>query len=498
MKTFFLQLLLLIFCNAIQAQVVRNNSFESGRDSANSLPLDWNYTALKIASVSIDSKHAVTGKKSLKMVVQDSTNFSYTVSQKIDINNATLKRIHITAWIKTVDCNAGVALLCTQKNEQDNKIDYTSTRQQDRLVKGSKEFTKTTLIVLVRPETQKLEIALCLYGSGTAWFDDIQIEEFNPGNKKTAASVKLYLDSLKKLVKNNSLYNDSINWKVFDKQLKILSTGMQSFTEAQLLANYIIYELKKYGDNHSMFMVPFAAMELKNGDIMDDGRKVVTEYLGNGIGYISMPGFGTFKDSLCAVFATYAQNQIKKIDIENKICAWVVDLREDNGGNCSAMVAGLGPILGDGITSWELSPKKDTIRYGYQNGKYYFEEKGKKEWTSTVDNPYYLKNKNVAIAVLTGPGCGSSGECAVAAFIGKANTKLFGQPTAGFTKGNTDFSLPDGSIILISSGIQTDRNGKKYPERIFPDVQVDESSDDKIDLPLERAKQWLLTSADCK
>ncbi len=71
------------------------------------------------------------------------------------------------------------------------------------------------------------------------------------------------------------------------------------------------------------------------------------------------------------------------------------------------------------------------------------------------------------------------------------------QPTAGFTKGNRDFTLPDSSMIFIASGVQTDRNGKKYPERIFPDVHVEET-DKNNDITLIKAQEWLRTFDGCK
>jgi C-terminal processing protease CtpA/Prc len=115
------------------------------------------------------------------------------------------------------------------------------------------------------------------------------------------------------------------------------------------------------------------------------------------------------------------------------------------------------------------------------------------EYVTKVAVPYVLKNQHPAVAVLSGPKCGSSGEATVAAFIGRENTKLFGQPTAGFTKGNSDYTLPDGSMLFLSSGIQTDRNGKKYPDRIYPDVAVAESEEDGMDAVLQKAREWLLS-----
>jgi C-terminal processing protease CtpA/Prc len=264
--------------------------------------------------------------------------------------------------------------------------------------------------------------------------------------------------------------------------------------------NYLINELKMHGDNHSFLMSPADVKGFGVGDIMGKGRQVETEYLGDGIGYIAMPGFATLNDSIRDAFASNTQKLIKKIDAENKICGWIVDLRYDDGGSCGPMVAGLGPILGEGMFDMNISVKNDTSYSYYKNGSVYGVEKGKiiPESSVNVLKPYKLKNEKLPVAVLIGPRCGSSGECAVAAFIGRKDTKLFGKPTAGFTKGNSDYTLADGSMLFIASTVQSDRNGKKYPDRIFPDVEVGEPANSKDDVTLNRAKQWLVSFGICK
>lgn len=482
----------------IHSQILLNNGFETISDTNSSAPKFWGYKLESGIQIYLDNKIAHSGKNSLKVLVSDSNNFVALINQECLVNISTPKRIQITGWIKTKECKKGAGFLCSQKNNKGERIDYTSSRQQEILIKNTNEWTKTEMTVLLRPDTKKIEIGALLYSSGIAWFDDINIEEYNHGSDKTVPKVSAFLDTLIKDVNENSLYSDSINWNVFSNQLKTLSNGMTTYHEAQLLANYVIGELRHYGDNHSQYMVPFAVKEMGSNDIMGAGRKVKAEYLGQGIGYVSMPGFASLNDSIGVAFSTNCQEMIKTIDTKNKICAWIVDLRDDNGGSCPPMITGLGPILGEGLIIFDVS-KGDTTTYFYQNGETIAKINSKIQtgWNTRVLNPYKLKNENVPVAVLIGSGCGSSGECTAASFIGRHDTRLFGQPTAGFTKGNADFTLPDSSMIFISAGIQADRNGKKYPERIFPDEQVDQPADNPADLTIERAKKWLASFGKC-
>ena len=499
MKRIICFIILAYIGDNLNAQTILNNSFESHSDSSVSTPKYWSYSPSAIASARCVNTFSHSGKSSLELSVSDTNNFIFVCNQYCELNVPSPKRIHIVAWLKTKDCSKGAGLFCTQLNINDKKIDYTSSRQQEALVKNTRGWTKTELIVLLRPDVKKIEVALLLYGAGSVWFDDVSIENFSANEKKTTPEVAAYLDTLIKDVRENSLWKDSIDWKVFCSQLKSLADGMQTYHEAQLLANYMIGELKHHGDNHSTFMVPFAVKEMNSSDIMGEGRKFKAEYNGQGIGYVSMPGFATLNDSLGSAFASNAQQMIKNIDRNNKICGWIVDLRDDPGGTCVPMIEALGPILGEGVYNFDVSLKGDTSIALYKNGEVYVIEMGKKElvWCKVM-NPYKLINENVPVAVLIGSGCGSSGECTAASFIGRHDTKLFGQPTAGFTKGNEGFILPDSSMIIISSGIQTDRNGKKYPERIFPDVQVGESANDKTDAVRDKATEWLVSFGQCK
>jgi carboxyl-terminal processing protease len=511
MRKFIFFISILSISANLMAQAILNNSFEISSDLSKNIPKFWSYTIGQGNGVEThnltnrifayrDSGVSHSGKYSLKMSVSDPSNFIFGGTQHIEVNSDVPKTIRIAAWLKTKDCKSGAGLNCTQKNSKGEKIGYTSSRQQETLEFNTQEWTKTELIVLLLPEVKSIDLWAFVYGSGTVWFDDIHIEEFTDTVLKPSPVVSAFLDTVISDVKENSLWKDSIDWKILTSQLTALSTGMQTYREAYLLAGYIINELRQRGDNHSIFMPYYQVKQANSSDIQGRGRKVETKYLGEGIGYVSMPGFASLNDSVRIAFATYAQTQIKKADMENKICRWVVDLRDDDGGSFPPMVTGLGPILGEGVFVNDISLKNDTTIWWYRNGECYAVLNGRKDSSSVtkVLRPYILKNANVPVAVLIGAGCGSSGECTVAAFIGRHDTKLFGQPTAGFTKGNVDFILPDSSMIFIAAGIQSDRNGKKYPERIFPDVQVDEPAGSKTDITLEKAKEWLITFGGCK
>ncbi|HKG06448.1 MAG TPA: S41 family peptidase [Pedobacter sp.] len=188
-------------------------------------------------------------------------------------------------------------------------------------------------------------------------------------------------------------------------------------------------------------------------------------------------------------FATTIQNIIYKLDTENQIKGWVVDLRQNTGGNMYPMIAGLGPLTGEGNLGYfiSMSHKKEAMYL------WFYKKGGSGAASGTIvqlSKPYSLKNKAVKVAVLIGPNTSSSGEMTAISFIGKKNARLFGTPSGGFTTGNVSFKLADGSNLLLASSYTADRNKKSYKKKIMPDVQISNASG-QDDAVLKAAEDWL-------
>ena len=170
----------------------------------------------------------------------------------------------------------------------------------------------------------------------------------------------------------------------------------------------------------------------------------------------------------------------KKLDSENNIKGWVVDLRKNTGGNMYPMIAGLGSLVGEGNLGYFVAKnRKDTWKY--ENGKM-----GSYQYTI----PPKINSSDKKIAILIGKKTRSSGEATAIAFIGKNNVKLFGQPSGGFTSANRSFRLSDGKSIALAVSFEMDRTGKEYRSEIIPDVII--QPDANKDLDLETAQKWIL------
>ena len=148
------------------------------------------------------------------------------------------------------------------------------------------------------------------------------------------------------------------------------------------------------------------------------------------------------------------------------------------------MIAGLRAIVGDEKFGYFVSTdstKKDVWRHP--------------GWASV---PYRLKNPNPPVAVLFNQNTASSGEFSAMSLLGRANTKSFGQPTAGYTTANQTFVLPDGAGLFLAVSLGADRTGKVHFPRISPDELITENGKANEELTLTAAKKWLESKPSCR
>ena len=292
-------------------------------------------------------------------------------------------------------------------------------------------------------------------------------------------SVKKHIKQAIEIVKHKSLYSDSLNWKKIENEINVKSKELQTVDQCTVVTNYLISELRKVGDNHSFFLKNEKAKKIASNN--NDIKEPTGKYLGNNIGYVNVPGIMSVNNTVCIDFANKIQNIIHSIDTLN-INGWIVDLRENRGGNMYPMIVGLGPLVGEGTLGYFIG-KNESYKsaWAYDNGQV---------GNLKVETPYTIINKNIKIAVLISEKTSSSGEMTTISFIGKNNTKLFGQPSGGYTTANQGFKLSDGSYMYLAISYTADRNSKKYLSKIIPDIIVE--SDSTFDNCIETASKWLM------
>lgn len=289
-----------------------------------------------------------------------------------------------------------------------------------------------------------------------------------------------YLATALDTMEQNSIRRDSVNWSQVRESAYMLAAGSETTRDTYPAIEVAIRLLE---DGHSHFYTPGGAKALQ-GDATENavlGPWVAPsgELLDSKIGYVSVPGFQGTNPTRTTRFADQLQAVIVRLDSAHP-CGWIVDLRNNGGGNVFAMLAGIGPLLGNGNAGGGVTAEGRTIFRAYNDGT--------SGDASISKGPYILSTSNPPIAVLIGNKTASSGEALALAFVGKANSRTFGLPSAGATSGNSPFPLSDGAVLNLAITHMMDSADKVYTGKIEPDVRVDSEGEDAA---VGEATNWL-------
>jgi C-terminal processing protease CtpA/Prc len=198
------------------------------------------------------------------------------------------------------------------------------------------------------------------------------------------------------------------------------------------------------------------------------------------VGYVKITGFSGVGAQATA-FANALHRTIAAADRDG-LAGWIVDLRGNTGGNMWPMLAGVGPILGEGLAGYFIDPDGAESWWEYRDGASWNDA----ELLQRVDAPYRLRREAPKVAVLIDNGTVSSGEAVLIAFQRRPDTRSFGTATCGRSTANMEYKLSDGASLFLSVAIMADRSKFPYGAQVLPDEEI-------LD-PLEverRAVAWL-------
>jgi carboxyl-terminal processing protease len=298
-----------------------------------------------------------------------------------------------------------------------------------------------------------------------------------------AIGAQHYLSDAIDIIQKNALNSKKVDWE------KTRETAFELEKEAKTPEDtydtIAYYLLKQLGDHHSFFMTPEDANRLDNSTV-EDYLQPRERLIKDRIGYIAVFAFGAPSEEAGNKYADKIQASIIELS-KLPVCGWIVDLRENEGGNMYPMIAGLGALIGEG----ELGSFKDaagkTVNWYYKDG-----QSGEENTPlAKVSHPEFLLNpEETPVAVLISSQTASSGEATALSFRGRPNTRFFGQPSFGLTTGNNEFPLSDGAVIILTVATELDRTGQEYGGKINPDVVTSN--------PEAEATGWLLAQPACQ
>lgn len=469
-------ILTFFFINFSNAQL-QNPSFEISKKN---LPDNWSVKKIESYDWKIDENQRYQGKNSFQIIGKSKDNKTFQpFSQKILIEGSGLRKIEISAYIKSENTSGNINLWAQILDRDDKKIDFGNSYSQQKNIIINKDWTKYALQFVVNDDAKSLLFGGTMSGVGTVWFDDFEVKNIDFADKEASKISSEYIEEFKNLVKTKSIFRDKIDWNIVEENLKKLSKGAETIDDTKPAIQYIMKLLKGSGDIHSFIVSKKNTDAKKTGNLK--GLEPESRLIDSKIGYIMVPAFSTSNKEIGNEFASKINEMIKKLDSENEIKGWIIDLRTNTGGSMHPMILGLSSLVGNGTLGYFIT-KENKVPWLLENGKF-----GKNE----ISQSYNLKNPSSKIAVIIGKKTASSGEATVISFIGKKNVKLFGQPTRGFTSGNSTHLLSDGRSLALATSFEMDRTGREYRAEINPDVLIDNPDNDK-DIETETAKKWIL------
>ncbi len=279
------------------------------------------------------------------------------------------------------------------------------------------------------------------------------------------------LDEAFVFMQKNYYRKNNVEWDslIASAKKRLLNSGNCNETY-----DIISWCFKELNETHSFIMPPVKAA-VYNYDTASLQQKpsikelvgdIRGEMLDDSIAYLTVPWVSTTDSLICIRIADSLQQLVATLDEKNPK-GWIIDLRKNTGGNCWPMLAGIGPLLGDGICGYFVSAR-EKIPIIYNDGA----ALQGKHIRCQSSKGYRMRTEKKPIIVLTGNRTVSSGEIIALAFKGKEQVYFYGQPTAGYTTANATYTLSDNSMLVLSVCMEADRTGKICEGRIMPDETI--------------------------
>jgi carboxyl-terminal processing protease len=280
-----------------------------------------------------------------------------------------------------------------------------------------------------------------------------------------------YVDDALAFARENFLHTQKVNWAMVRATVCELAQDAQTTTDTHPAVHWMAGHLSSFLEMpHTFFQeksTPHFVSQTTGEQLLFEPRG---ERLEEVIGYVWIPTVEADHVSGNRFYADAVHDLIEQIDADN-VRSWIVDLRDDHGGNCWPMLAGLSPILGNGMCGMFIQSSGNHITWNIQDGSSLYDSEVVRSVSRT---PYTLKNPQPRVAVLVGPGTGSAGEVVVLAFRGRENTRFFGANTSGYSTANEAKFFEDGACLIVTAAALADRNGciavgPIVPDEIVPD-----------------------------
>ncbi len=304
-----------------------------------------------------------------------------------------------------------------------------------------------------------------------------------------------YLTAVLDTIQSQSIRKYEIDWPAF--RTDILSRVRGTYKTPPDVYPLIRTAVLNIGDHHSQFIAPPTAAGSSLVPLPHDPYATAVS---DKISYVTVPavsGTGAVADA----YAAQLHAAVERVD-GDKTCGWIVDLRENVGGNMWPMLLGIAPLFGESDTlGYFVTPDSIRTSWFYRNGSVgIMSSRGRSTIARLTGSPHTMKRPDLPVAVLQNGLTASSGEAILVAFLGRPNVRTFGLPSTGVPTANVGFPFSDGAILNLTTSADVDRSRHVYRESIPPQELVDQPASvppTTTDMTVVAAQEWLMRQPAC-
>ena len=335
--------------------------------------------------------------------------------------------------------------------------------------------------------------------------------------KEISPAAKAYLQDALDIMQKNSLRKKSADWNVIREKAFKAAAGAQVPIDTYDAIRLAVRELR---DNHSSLELskelrdqeaarkpnkpgqmkfdpirPSSSLEVQKGP-----EGYVHRIGGRTVARVVAPAYDAATEASATEFrATQVQKVIADLDAVNP-CGWIIDLRGNTSGDLWPMLAGIGPVLGEGVVGGYRDADGNLVKWFYRNGKSGLRDLFGVEHTlaSVAGQAYNLKSSALIAVLIDRKIVNAAGAIAVA-LRGRPRTRFFGEPIS-ITSGTERFPLSDGANLVLTVGVYVDRAGGEYREGLLPDEVIPASNRnprEDEDPVIHAALGWIGEQAEC-
>lgn len=290
------------------------------------------------------------------------------------------------------------------------------------------------------------------------------------------------------IAKKYSINSNILNWPSIETE--VLQHAKHLSSEKDLY-NTLQYLLNRLKDKHSYLITADGKRWQKSkepGKVIKKSSLPLQKLQKAKIVYINVE---PLTSSIKIDMDTYAKNLYRTIisSYKEDMTGWILDFRENTGGQLWPMLAGLSPLVNSDTAGIAIYPNGSNWSWWAYHGK----AGVGKNIHYQVENANGEHIEKKPIVILISSRTASSGEASVISFIGQDHVYLVGELTKGLATVNQPFELANGATMMLTTAYFGDRNKKVYPYGIEPDTIVSNNIENESypDIQLNTAVELL-------